>query len=203
LRLSITIEECLDVSRERVHPPLIGKATERVGETKVQQVDDRLQTVLGATAQSSIPEGPVIVAWFRLAQTPWCAVSNDLDAESGDRAKVVVNMRVVPALRELVLPVGNSIRKHQRIGSFFADGPCKVRESVFRDNCVRHRVANLAERPDFISHACNLLVERHRTVNSVFVPLCTSMRNHAQQRGSTRAQSCADSTFEKLGGKCK
>jgi hypothetical protein len=74
------------------------------------------------------------LAWLWLTQTPWCAVSNDLDAESGNGAKVVVDMGVVAILRELVLAIGNSIGKHQRIGPFFADGPGKLRERVFGNN---------------------------------------------------------------------
>lgn len=116
----------------------------------MQQVDDRLQTVLSTTGKRSIPERPVVLAWFWLTQTPWCAVSNDLDAESGNRAKIVVNMGVVATLRELVLAIGNSIGKHQRIGPFFADGPSKVRESVFGGNRVRHRICESSGACTFI-----------------------------------------------------
>jgi hypothetical protein len=80
-----------------------------------------------------------------LTQAPWCAVSNDLDAESGNRAKVVVYMGVVATLFELVLSIGNSIGKYQRIGPFLTDGPRKVREFDSVNNRVQHRVANLAE----------------------------------------------------------
>ena len=111
----------------------------------MQQVDDRLQAVLSAFGQCSIPERPVVMTRFRLGQTPWCAVSNDLDAESGNRAKVVDIVLIVATLRELVLSIRNSIGKHHRIGAFFADGPCKVRKRTLTTNPVHHRVANLAE----------------------------------------------------------
>ena len=118
---------------------MIGKAVERVGEPKVQQVDDRLQTVFSANGQCSIPERPVVVAWFWLTQAPRCAVSDDPHAEGGNRAKVVVNVGVVVTLRELVLPIGNSIGKYQRIGPFFADGPRKVREFLVAIDRIRHK----------------------------------------------------------------
>ena len=54
-------------------------------------------------------------------------------------------MRVVATLRELVLPIGDSIGKDQRIGPFLADGPRKVRESDLANSRIQHRVANLAE----------------------------------------------------------
>jgi len=54
-------------------------------------------------------------------------------------------MGVVATLCELVLPIGNSLGKYQRIGPFLADGPCKVRETDFVNSRVQHRVANLAE----------------------------------------------------------
>ena len=99
-----------------------------VGETKVQQVDDGLQTVLGAKGQGPIPQRPVVVAGFRLAQTPGHAVSDDFDAESGNRAKVVIDMGVVATLRKLVLAVRNSVGEDHRIGTLFSDGPSKVGE---------------------------------------------------------------------------
>ena len=107
----------------------------------MQQVDDWLQTVLSTSVQCSIPERPVVPAWFWLTQTPRYAVSNDLDAESGNRAKVVVHMGVMATLRKLVLPIGHSIGKHQGIGPFLADGPCKVRKPGISDTRVHHGIA--------------------------------------------------------------
>ena len=104
----------------------------------MQQVDNRFQTELSAAAQCPVPERPVIVARFWLTQTPRCAVAHTLDAESGNRAQIVVHVGVVATLRELVLAIGNSIGKYQRIGPFFADGPRKVRESVFGNTRMRH-----------------------------------------------------------------
>jgi hypothetical protein len=124
---------------------MIGKAIEGVGQTEVQQVDDRLQTMLSTEPQRSIPERPVVAPRFWLTQTPWCAISDDLDAEGGNGAQVVVNMGVMTTLRELVLTIGNSIGKHQGIGALFANGPRKARESVFAGRLFHHPIGNLAE----------------------------------------------------------
>jgi len=122
---------------------MISKAIEGVGESKVQQVDDRLEAVLGASSQGSIPKCPVVMTRFRLGQTPWCAVSDDLDTERGDRTEVVVCAGVVSALSELVLAIWNSLGEDQRIRPFFADGPGKDRECVLATNCAHD--ANLAD----------------------------------------------------------
>jgi hypothetical protein len=111
----------------------------------VQQVDDRLHAVVSATGEGTIPEPPVVMARFRLTQTPRCPVSNDLDTEISDRAEVVVNTGIMATLGKLVLPIGNSIGKHQGVGPLFANGPRKVRKFVLGIIRICHRVANLAE----------------------------------------------------------
>ncbi len=150
----ITVKECVDVSTERIHPSTVGKAVEMVREPKVQQVDDRLQTVLSAVGQGSIPKPPVIVAWFRLTQTPWCAISNNLHAERSNRAQIVINMGEMATLPELVLAIWHTIAQHQRIGSLFTHGPGKVGKLVFDNSCARHNAANLVDERDGWTFRC-------------------------------------------------
>jgi hypothetical protein len=111
----------------------------------VQQVDDRLQTVVSASGQGAIPERPVVMTRFGLAQTPRRAVANNRDSEGGNRPEVVVDVGVVATLRELVLAMGSSIGKHQRIGPLLAHRPGEVRESSIVGVRVRHRCSNLVE----------------------------------------------------------
>ena len=54
-------------------------------------------------------------------------------------------MRIVTTLFELVLAIGNTVCKHQRIGPLFADRPCKVREAGPVSNRVNHGNAKLPD----------------------------------------------------------
>jgi len=74
-----------------------------------------------------------------------CAVAHTLDAESGNRAQIVVHVGVVATLRELILSIGNSIGKDQRIGPFFADAQRKSGNPSSATLVCATR-ANLAER---------------------------------------------------------
>ena len=102
----------------------------------MEQLDDRLEAGIGARAECTVPQGPVVPARLGFGQTPGCAVPDDVDAEPGDVGEILLHQAIVTGLRELVLAVRHAVPAHDRIRPLLADGPHEVGKRVCHLSCA-------------------------------------------------------------------